>query len=190
VRIAEDGEIVVKGRNVFLGYFREEEATAECLKDGWLSSGDLGEFRGDLLYITGRKKDILITAGGKNVTPKNIESALKNHPVVHEAVVIGDRRKYLTAVISLDAEACEAWAKAHGADVTKLSENADLLEELSAHREKVNSSLARVEQIKKLGILPRPLSIEGGELTPPLKVKRAKVYAHFADEIEALYADE
>jgi len=189
VKIADDGEILVKGRNVFLGYFREEEASAETLQDGWLHSGDLGEFRGDLLYITGRKKDILITAGGKNITPKNIESALKNHPLVGEAVVIGDRRKYLTAVISLDPEACASWAKAHGADESRLSHNAALLAELSAHREKVNGSLARVEQVKKLAILPRPLSIEGGELTPTLKVKRAKVYAHFADEIEALYAD-
>jgi len=189
VKIAEDGEILVKGRNVFLGYFREEEATAETLQEGWLHSGDLGEFRGDLLFITGRKKDILITAGGKNVTPKNIESALKNHPLVGEAVLIGDRRKYLTAVISLDPEASAAWAKEHGADPAKLAHNAALLAELDAHRDVVNGSLARVEQVKKLAVLPRPLSIEGGELTPTMKVKRAKVYAHFANEIEAMYAD-
>jgi len=188
VRIAEDGEILVKGRNVFLGYFRDQAATDECLKDGWLYSGDLGEMRDGLLYITGRKKDILITAGGKNVTPKNIESALKDHPLVHEAVVIGDRRKYLTALISLDEEACARWAEEHHADASTVGQNADALASLDAHREKVNSSLARVEQVKKLGVLPRPLSIEGGELTPTLKVKRAKVNEHFADEIEAMYA--
>ncbi|NOY93288.1 MAG: long-chain fatty acid--CoA ligase [Deltaproteobacteria bacterium] len=189
VRIADDGEIVFKGRNVFLGYFRDPEATAECLKDGWLHSGDLGELRDGLLFITGRKKDILITAGGKNITPKNIESALKNHPLIGEAVVIGDRRKYLTALVALDPDAAGSWAKDKGVDAATLNDNSALARELDAHREKVNGSLARVEQVKKLGILPRPLSIEGGELTPTLKVKRAKVYEHFASEIEALYAD-
>ena len=111
VKIAADGEILVKGPNVFLGYYKEAEATAEALVDGWLCSGDLGELDGEgFLHITGRKKDILITAGGKNITPKNIESAIKNHPLVSEAVVIGDRRKYLTALITLDPEAAAKFA--------------------------------------------------------------------------------
>src|SRR5690606_22581469 len=104
VKIAEDGEIVVKGPNVFMGYFKDEEATREALdEEGWLHSGDLGRFDEEgFLHITGRKKDIIITAGGKNITPKNIESGIKNHPLVHEAVVIGDRRKFLTALVSPD----------------------------------------------------------------------------------------
>ncbi|MBX3275428.1 MAG: long-chain fatty acid--CoA ligase [Sandaracinaceae bacterium] len=188
IRIAEDGEIQVKGPNVFLGYFKDREATDEALVDGWLCSGDLGRVDEDgFLHITGRKKDIIITAGGKNITPKNIESGIKNHPLVHEAVVIGDRRPYLTALISVDPEAFAAWKKERGEDGA-----AHELEEVHgsiwATVEEVNAKLARVEQIKKIAILPRPLSIEHNELTPTLKVKRAKVSEHFADTIEALYA--
>ncbi|MGE3635685.1 MAG: long-chain fatty acid--CoA ligase, partial [Sandaracinaceae bacterium] len=189
VKIAEDGEILVKGPNVFLGYFKDDEATKETLIDGYLHSGDLGKFDDDnFLFITGRKKDIIITAGGKNITPKNIESGIKNHPLVHEAVVIGDRRKFLTALISPDAEACEKFiedkglsGKPHEVDAVKAS----IMEAV----EEVNKKLARVEQVKKIAILPRPLSIEDGELTPTLKVKRAKVNEHFADVIESLYAE-
>ena len=188
VRIADDGEIQVKGPNVFMGYFKDEEATAEALKDGWLCSGDLGRIDEEgFLHITGRKKDIIITAGGKNITPKNIESGIKNHPLVHEAVVIGDRRKYLVALISPDEEAFEAYKKEKGVDGAP-HEIADVHDSIWKTVEEVNAKLARVEQVKKIAVLPRPLSIEGDELTPTLKVKRAKVSEHFADEIEALYA--
>ncbi len=190
VKIAEDGEILVKGPNVFLGYFKDEEATRETLDaDGYLHSGDLGRFDEEgYLHITGRKKDIIITAGGKNITPKNIESGIKNHPLVHEAVVIGDRRKYLTAVISPDVEAAEKFMKERGLSgpVHTCKEISDAIWEAV---EQVNQKLARVEQVKKIKILPRPLSIEDGELTPTLKVKRNKVSEHFADEIESMYAD-
>ena len=188
VRIADDGEIVVKGPNVFLGYYKEPEATAETLVDGWLHSGDLGRIdAAGMLWITGRKKDLIITAGGKNIAPKNIESALKDQPLVGEAVVIGDRRKYLTALISLDPDAVKNWSEARGIAADTAHASAELEAEIQAWVDEINKDLARVEQVKKFAILARPLSIEHGELTPTLKVKRNIVNAHFSSEIEALY---
>jgi long-chain acyl-CoA synthetase len=189
VRIADDGEILVKGRNVFLGYFKDEAATKETLADGWLYSGDLGEFDNDgFLTITGRKKDIIITAGGKNVAPKNLEGGIKNHPLISEAVVIGDRRKYLTVLVTLDEEAAAAYLEKHGLD-GPAHESSHIRAEIQAAVDLLNAEYARVEQLKKFAILPRQLSIEGGELTPTLKVKRNKVAEHFSSEIEAMYAD-
>ena len=187
VKIAEDGEILVRGPNVFMGYYKEKAATDETLVDGWLHSGDLGEFRDGFLYITGRKKDIIITAGGKNIAPKNIEASLKNHELINEAVVIGDRRKYLTVVVTLDPEASEAWAKERGIPVAGLGENPQLRAEIQTAVDHVNTELARVEQIKKFKVLSRNLTVEDGELTPTLKVKRAKVYEHFSADIESMY---
>ncbi len=189
VRLAEDGEILLRGKNVFLGYLKDEAATTETLVDGWLCSGDLGSFDDEgFLFITGRKKEILITAGGKNIAPKNIESALKNHALVGEVVVIGDRRKYLTALVSLDPEASLAWATARGKDPSRLHDDAELRGELAKAIDEVNQTLARVETVKKFSVTRRPFSIDRGELTPTLKVKRKKVYEHFAAEIEAMYA--
>lgn len=190
VRIAPDGEILVRGPNVFLGYFKDEAATREALdEEGWLHTGDLGRFDEDgFLHITGRKKDIIITAGGKNITPKNIESGIKNHPLVHEAVVIGDGRKYLTALISLDEEAANAFMEREGLR-GPLHRSKEIHDSILQTVGEVNRRLARVEQVKKIKVLPRPLSIEAGELTPTLKVKRDKVSEHFADEIEELYAE-
>ncbi len=188
VKIAEDDEIMVKGPNVFLGYYKDKEATDATLSDGWLHSGDLGAFdRDGFLNITGRKKDIIITAGGKNITPKNLESGIKNHPLVDEAVVIGDRRKYLSALVTIDAEAGPAWAAANGEDASALHKSAKLRASIQAHIEEMNKEFARVEQIKKFTILKRNFTVEDGELTPTLKVKRAKVSAHFAEDIEAMY---
>jgi len=188
VKIAEDDEIMVKGSNVFLGYYKDKEATDATLSDGWLHSGDLGAFDHDgFLNITGRKKDIIITAGGKNITPKNLESGIKNHPLVDEAVVIGDRRKYLSALVTIDAEAGPAWAAANGEDASALHKSAKLRASVQAHIEEMNKEFARVEQIKKFTILKRNFTVEDGELTPTLKVKRAKVNDHFADDIEAMY---
>jgi len=188
VQIAEDGEIRVKGPNVFLGYFKDEAATAETLQDGWLLTGDLGRFddRG-YLFITGRKKDIIITAGGKNITPKNIESGIKNHPLVHEAIVIGDRRKYLTALVSPDTEAVDQWKKKNDAQGAAHEIEA-IHDSIWETVQQVNGKLARVEQIKKIAVLPRALSVEDDELTPTLKVKRSKVNEHFSALIESLYA--
>ncbi len=178
-KLADDGEILVKGRNVFLGYYKEPEATAEVLKDGWLHSGDLGAFdRDGFLTITGRKKEIIITAGGKNVAPKNIEAALKQSPVVGEAVVIGDRRKYLTALITLSDQA------------TKVGDEQTIRSTIQAQIDVVNQGLARVEQVKKFAILPRPFAIDTGELTPTMKLKRSVIASKYAREIEAMYQGE
>ncbi len=191
VKIAEDGEILVRGPNVFLGYFKDPEATAEALQGGYLCSGDLGEFdRDGFLFITGRKKDILITAGGKNIAPKNIEGALKNHALVGEAVVIGDRRKYLTALVSLDPEAAAAFAKERGLDAARLHEDPAVRADVQRAVDEINATLARVETVKRFTITKRPFSIEAGELTPTLKVKRKVVNQNFAAEIEAMYADD
>jgi len=177
-KIAEDGEILIRGPNVFLGYLKEPEATAECLVDGWLHSGDLGAFDKDgFLTITGRKKEIIITAGGKNIAPKNIEAAIKQSPLVGEAVVIGDRRKFLTALVTL------------GDAAVKVGDQAQLRAQIQAQIDQVNASLARVEQIKKFAILPRPFGIDTGELTPTLKIKRKVVALKYSTEIEAMYAD-
>ena len=191
VKIAEDDEIMVKGPNVFMGYYKDPEVTSETLTDGWLHSGDLGAFDSDgFLNITGRKKDIIITAGGKNITPKNLEGSMKNHELIDEAVVIGDRRKYLSALVTIDAEAGPAWAAANGEDASALHRSAKLRASIQAHIDEMNAHYARVEQIKKFTILHRNFSIEDGELTPTLKVKRAKVNDHFAEDIEAMYAED
>jgi long-chain acyl-CoA synthetase len=176
VKIAEDGEICIRGPNVFLGYYKEPEATAETLVDGWLRSGDLGAFdKAGFLTITGRKKEIIITAGGKNISPKNIEALIKSSPLVGEAVVIGDRRKYLTALITVD----EAAAK----QVT------DVRAAVQAAIDAANETLARVEQVKKFAILPRAFGVDSGELTPTLKIKRKAVAQLYAREIESMYVD-
>ena len=189
VKIADDGEILVKGPNVFLGYYKEPEATAEALKDGWLCSGDLGAIDAEgFLSITGRKKEIIITSGGKNITPANIEGALKNHPLVSEAVVIGDRRKFLSAVLTLDPDAAKKFCADRGIqDAPHVA--AAVREEVQKAVDQVNATLARVETIKKFTILPRAFTVETGELTPSLKVKRRIVAKNFSDEIEAMYAE-
>lgn len=189
VKIAGDGEVLVRGRNVFAGYYKDPDATAEALEDGWLHSGDLGEFDADgFLTITGRKKDIIITAGGKNVAPALIEGGLKNHPLVSEAVVIGDRRKYLTVLLTLDTEAAGRFLAERGQS-GRPANNEAVRAELETALDGVNTELARVEQVKKFTILPRELSMAEGELTPTLKVKRNVVHDHFAAEIEAMYAE-
>jgi long-chain acyl-CoA synthetase len=189
VKLAEDGEILVRGPNVFMGYYKEPAATAETLIDGWLHSGDLGAFdREGFLSITGRKKEIIITAGGKNIAPKNIESALKNHPLIGEAVVIGDRRKYLTCVISLDPEATAKLMQEKGYS-GKPEEVPEIRASIQKAVDEVNATLARVETVKKFAILSRPFAMETGELTPTLKVKRKNVHKNFSREIEEMYAE-
>jgi long-chain acyl-CoA synthetase len=188
VKVAADGEVLARGRNVFAGYAKDPEATAEALHDGWLHSGDLGEFDADgYLTITGRKKDLIITAGGKNVAPKLLETGLRNHPLVSEAVVVGDRRKFLTALLTLDGEALARYQEEHGlSGPPELSP--EIRDEIQRAVDVVNGEMARVEQIKKFTILPRELSIAEGELTPTLKVKRNVVTTNFEAEIEAMYA--
>jgi len=187
-KIADDGEILVRGPNVFLGYYKEPEATeASLTSDGWLCSGDLGAFDKDgFLSITGRKKEIIITAGGKNVAPKNIEAALKESSLIGEAVVIGDRKKFLTVLLTLDETAAR---KVVSGDVDLVSAPA-IRAAIQAHVDKVNEALARVEQVKKFTILPRPFGIETGELTPTMKIKRKVVAQMYEREIDAMYMGE
>ncbi len=188
VKILEDGEIVVKGDNVFMGYYKDKEATDATLIDGWLHSGDLGSFDSDgFLTITGRKKDIIITAGGKNIAPKNIEAALKNHELISQAVVIGDRRKYLSALITLDPEASTAFASSKGLNGDALHSNEKINAAIQECVDQVNSLFARVEHIRKFKILARDFTVEDGELTPTLKIKRRIVNDHFGPEIESMY---
>jgi len=191
IRIADDGEILVKGPNVFQGYYKNEEATRETIVDGWLHTGDVGEIDEDgFLKITGRKKDIIITAGGKNITPANLEAEIKQHPLVSQCVVIGDRRPYLVALVTLDPEEAAKWGTEHGidADPAALASNEEIRAELQEHLDEVNEKFARVEQVKKFEILPADLSQEGGELTPTMKVKRNVVADKYDDRVEALYA--
>ena len=185
VELAADGEVLLKGPNVFLGYYKDPAATAETLIDGWLHSGDLGSFDEDgFLSIVGRKKEILITSGGKNIAPNNIEALLKDQPVLAEAVVIGDRRKYLAALLTLDEAVARSLA---GDDDTPLHEHPKVLAAVAAGVERVNQQVARVESIRKFRVLPGSFTVEAGELTPSLKLKRRVIYERYAAEIESMY---
>jgi long-chain acyl-CoA synthetase len=191
IRIAEDGEILVRGPNIFQGYYKNEEATRETLEDGWLHTGDIGELDADgYLSITGRKKDIIITAGGKNITPANLEAEIKQSPYVSQCVVIGDRRPYLIALITLDMEECAKLCEERGwpADPAELARHDGMRQMIQEHLDQVNEKFARVEQVKKFEILPHDLSQETGELTPTLKVKRNVVSEKYEKEVDALYA--
>jgi long-chain acyl-CoA synthetase len=190
VKIADDGEILVRGPNVFQGYYKNPEATKEALADGWLHTGDIGEIDPDgYIKITGRKKDIIITAGGKNITPANLEAEIKQQPLVSQCVVIGDRRPYLVALVTLDPEEAATYAKQHGLpeDPEALASNKQVKADIEAHVEQINQKFARVEQVKKIRILPHDLSQAGGELTPTMKVKRAAVASKYENEIDELY---
>jgi long-chain acyl-CoA synthetase len=193
IKIAADGEVLLKGPNIFRGYYKNEQATSETIVDGWLHTGDLGRLDEDgFLYITGRKKDIIITAGGKNITPANLENGLKQNQYISQAVVYGDRRAYLTALITLDPEEIATWATDHKlgtTDVKELRNRPEVKELVQKVVDEVNSKVARVEQVKKFEILPHDLTQETGELTPTLKVKRNVVYEKYADEFSALYGD-
>lgn len=191
VRIAEDGEICVRGENVFMGYHNDEAATQEALVDGWLHTGDLGEFdEQGFLTVTGRKKEIIITSGGKNIAPTGIETALKSSPVISEAVIIGDRRKYLSALITLDEEAAYRFLDERGLACPRsvpLAELPALHAVIQDVVDEVNSHLGQVEKIKKFAIVSRNFSIETGELTPTLKVKRQVVCELYKAQIDLLY---
>ena len=174
LRIADDGEVLIKTDTIFAGYYKDEQATQEVLTaDGWLRSGDVGHLDDDgFLTITDRKKDILVTAGGKNVAPQNLENALKMHPLVSQALVVGDRRPYVAALITVAEETTPDEAR----------------HEIERLVEDVNRDLSRYEQIKRYAILPRDFSADEGEVTPTLKLKRRVCQEHFAAEIEALYS--
>jgi long-chain acyl-CoA synthetase len=187
-KVAEDGELLLRGPNIFKGYYKNEEATRETIVDGWLHTGDLGKIDEDgFVYIVGRKKDIIITAGGKNITPANLENGLKQNRWISQAVVVGDRRPYLVALITIDPEEAPAFAEQHGLSVEDLPESEEMRAEVQKVVDEVNSKVGPVEQIKKFAILPQDLAQETGELTPTLKVKRNVVNEKNADVIEALY---
>ena len=191
VRIADDGEVLIKGPNIFRAT-TNEDATAEALEDRWLHTGDLGRLDEDgFLYITGRKKDIIITAGGKNITPANLENGLKQSRWISQAVVVGDRRPYLVALVTLDPEEAPALAEqlgVEGADVAALAQDERVQAEIQKTVDEVNSHVGPVEQIKRFEILPADLSQETGELTPTLKVKRNVVQEKFAGTIDGVYS--
>jgi long-chain acyl-CoA synthetase len=188
-KIADDGELLLKGPNIFHGYYKNDEATAEALEDGWLHTGDLATIDEDgYVYITGRKKDIIITAGGKNITPANLENGLKQNRYISQAVVIGDRRPYLVALVTLDPEEIPAFAEQHGIPPGDVPESEQMRAELQRVVDEVNSKVGRVEQVKKFKILPEDLSQATGELTPTMKVKRNVVNEKYAGVVDQLYS--
>ena len=191
LKLSDQGELLARGPNIFQGYYKNEEATKETIRDGWLHTGDIATIDEDgYVSITGRIKEIIITAGGKNITPVNIEAQVKRHPLVSQCVVIGDRRPYLVALVTLDEEALNGFAAEKGQldQLDSLYESDEIREELEAHIEEVNQHLARVEQVKKFVVLPKDLSQEGGELTPTLKLKRPVIAEKYDAEIEELYS--
>ena len=191
IRIAPDGEILVQGPNVFLGYFKNPVASAETLEDGWLHSGDVGQLDGrGFLKITDRKKDLIITSGGKNIAPQNIENQLKFSAYINDAVVIGDGRKYLSALIFIDEDNVVKFAQEQKIPFTtyaSLTQEPQVRELIGQEVERVNATLARVETIKKFTILPKKLLEEDGEVTPTMKIKRKFINENYKDLIEKMY---
>jgi len=192
VVIADDGEVLCRGGNVFKGYFDREDQTAQTIVDGWLHSGDIGELDEDgYLRIVDRKKELIITSGGKNISPANLEAALKTIPLVGQAAAIGDNRKFCSAILVLDPETTAVWAKEHqrvGASVADLANDPEILDEVQRGVDEVNKQFAQVEQIKKFTLVGEEWLPDSDLLTPTSKLKRRGVNAHYADEIEAMYS--
>jgi long-chain acyl-CoA synthetase len=190
VAIAEDGEILMAGPHVFQGYHHDPAATEDVMPDRWLRSGDLGEIDADgYLHITGRKKDLIITSSGKNISPENLESALRETRWISQAVVSGDRRSYLVALLTLDPDEAPKLAEELGmpADLATMAHDPRVYAAVKQDVDAVNARFARIEQIKRFVILERDLSQVEGELTPTLKVKRPVITERYADLIERLY---
>jgi long-chain acyl-CoA synthetase len=192
MKIAPDGELLIKGPNVFKGYYKDDAATAAALEDGWLHTGDLGHIDEDgFVYIVGRKKDIIITAGGKNITPANLENGLKRSRWISHAVVVGDRRPYLIALLTLDPEEAPNLAAQLGiedADLPTLAQDERVRAEIAKVVDEVNSHVGPVEQIKRFAILDHDFSPATGEMTASLKVKRNVVHEKYADLVDEIYA--
>ncbi len=191
LRLADDGELLIRSETVFAGYFKEPEATAEVLDaDGWLRTGDIASIDADgFVTITDRKKDILVTAGGKNIAPQNLENDLKTSRFVSQAIVVGDRKPFPAALITLDPIEIEKWAADQGVegDPSSLADDPRVRELVAGIVEDVNRERSRYEQIKRFAILPRDFEMDRGEVTPTLKLRRRVVLEHFADEVAALY---
>ncbi|GCE78455.1 AMP-dependent synthetase/ligase [Cellulomonas biazotea] len=194
IRIAADGEVEIKGIQVFRGYHANEAATAESLSDEWFRTGDLGALDADgFLTITGRKKEIIVTAGGKNVAPTVLEDRLRAHPLISQVVVVGDQRPFIGALVTLDPEGVPGWLSAHGKPPMSLEEartDPDVIASLDKAVEKTNRAVSRAESIRKYRVLDRDLTLADGYLTPKLSIRRAVVLKDFAADVEALYADE
>lgn len=193
MRIADDGELLVRGGVVFREYWHNEQATAEAMADGWFKTGDLGAIDDDgFLTITGRKKEIIVTAGGKNVAPAVLEDQLRAHPLISQAMVVGDAKPFIGALITIDPEAFEGWkqrnSKASDSSVGDLATDPDLVAEVDAAVKQANQSVSHAESIRKFRILPVDFTEDTGELTPTMKVKRKVVAEKFATDIEAIYA--
>ncbi len=192
IRIAEDGEILLRGDNIFLGYHKDPKATQDTMRDGWLHTGDIGELDADgHLKITGRKKDIFITAAGKNIAPAFIENKLKASSFINDAVLIGDAKKFLTALVIIDEDNVIEWAQSRKipfTTYTDLTQSDAVVALIESELETVNKTLARAEQVKKFRILPKKLAQEDGDVTPTLKVKRASVLGAYAHLIQEMYA--
>src|SRR5216683_923280 len=193
VRIADDGEILIKGPNVFAGYLHNETATAETFHDGWLLSGDMGELDDEgYLRVTGRKKELIVTAGGKNVAPAVLEDRLRAHPLISQCMVVGDGKPYIACLVTLDEEALDAWKarrpRLANATIADLIQDPELIAEIQAAVDDANKAVSRAESIRRFRVLPVDFTEQGGHLTPSLKVRRNVVAKDFADDIEALYS--
>jgi long-chain acyl-CoA synthetase len=193
VRIADDGEILIKGPNIFRGYWKNDTATAEALTDGWFHTGDIGELDdAGFLTITGRKKELIVTAGGKNVAPAVLEDRLRAHPLVSQCMVVGDGKPFIAALVTVDAEALPGWleraGKDPGSDIADLVDDPDLRKAVGEAVADANLAVSRAEQIREFRILPVDFSESGGEMTPTMKVKRAVVVDKYADAIAGIYA--
>jgi long-chain acyl-CoA synthetase len=193
VRLADDGEVLIRGGNVAPGYFRDPERTAETFDpDGWLHTGDVGEIDADgFLRIVDRKKELIITAGGKNISPANVEALLKRHALIGEACVIGDGRPYVVALLTLDAETAPGWAARNGlpfADLASFSREPRVTQEIQRAVDEANEHVSHAEAVKRFAVLAREWDVAGDELTPTLKLKRRVIAAKYAEDIERLYA--
>jgi long-chain acyl-CoA synthetase len=191
VRVADDGELQFRGGQVFVGYLGNDEATAAALDaEGWFSTGDVGEIDDEgFVRITGRKKEILVTAGGKNVAPAVLEDRIRAHPLVSQCMVVGDGRPFVAALVTIDPEALPAWRESHGktGDLAALTRDPDLLAEVQTAIDDANAAVSRAEAIRKFALLPVDWTEETGELTPTLKLRRTVVMRAFRDEVETLY---
>jgi long-chain acyl-CoA synthetase len=191
VRIAPDDEILVRSPMVFLGYWHDPQATSEAFDGGWLRSGDLGRLDdAGFVYVTGRKKELIITAGGKNVMPTVLEDRVRDHWLIADCVVIGDQRPYVAALVTLDAAAFARWKQRHGkppqATVTDLRDDPELLGEVQQAVDRANAAVSRAETIKRFRILDASFTV-GAELTPLEKVRRPYILSRYADDIQKLY---
>ena len=191
LRIADDGEVLIKGVNVLHGYHDNEKATLEALQDGWFSTGDLGELDSDgYLKITGRKKEILVTAGGKNVAPGVLEDRLRAHPLISQCLVVGDGKPFIAALVTIDEEMLPGWAANNGLGALTVEQartNESVLAEIQGAVDEANKAVSKAESIRKFSVLSEDFTEDNGTLTPSMKLKRNIIMRDFEDEVEALY---